>query len=121
MERCDSIPLIFKCNEIHVTDRDYWDEIIQLTFLSVEGENISFTRLSYDDEIYIEYNDQTNYLYSFYENVDFILRETTLNVNVKPKKQKNMSNVIEIVFNSKNDDLEKILYALKTPPICISM
>ena len=119
MDDVNSLPLIFECNEIYVNDKDYWDEIIQLTFVKNENENISFTRLSYEEDIYIEHNDQINFIYAFYKNVNFNLGERKLSVNVIPGKKMNMPNAIEIVFSQTIDNLEEILRCLKAPTICI--
>ena len=119
MEKNDGTPLIFCGDEIYVTNRDCWDEIVSLTFLNNDGDNISYTRLAYEDEIYIEHNDQINYIYSFYEDVEFVLTESLLSVSVKPKKICNMPTKMEISLNPKFKNLQEIIDALKAPPKCL--
>ena len=57
MESCRSEPLKFVCNKkIDINPKEYWEEIMQLTFLNNKCGYLSLTRLSYDEEIYFEYN-----------------------------------------------------------------
>ena len=47
--------LIFECNRLEINPKEYWIEIIEVSF--IKGDNyISISRLSYEDEIYIEYS-----------------------------------------------------------------
>ena len=53
MESCRSEPLKFVCNKkIDINPKEYWEEIMQLTFLNNKCGYLSLTRLSYDEEIY---------------------------------------------------------------------
>ena len=49
MESCRSEPLKFDCNKkIDINPKEYWEEIMQLTFLNDKSEYLSLTRLSYE-------------------------------------------------------------------------
>lgn len=73
--------LIFECNRLEINPKEYWIEIIEVSF--IKGDNyISISRLSYEDETYIEYNDQINCLYSNYKDVKFELKENILSIQV---------------------------------------
>jgi len=110
------VPLIIKCNRILINPKEYWGEIIQLAFIENELENISITRLPYEDEIYIEHNDQINCAYSFYKDVYFTLEDGSLLVEFKPKIKWNMSDKIKIILSQTVDNMEEILSALKADP-----
>ena len=72
MESCRSEPLKFDCNKkIDINLKEYWEEIMQLTFLNDKSEYLSLARLSYEEEVYIEYNDQIYFLYSNVNNIGF--------------------------------------------------
>ena len=51
MEKCISTKL--KSNFYDINPNEYWDEIIQLTFIENDFEYISITRIPYEDDIYI--------------------------------------------------------------------
>ena len=91
--------LIFECNRLEINPKEYWIEIIEVSF--IKGDNyISISRLSYEDEIYIEYNDQINCLYSNYKDVKFELKENILSIQVlNNNKRYNMPCKIRIVLN----------------------
>ena len=83
MESCRSEPLKFVCNKkIDINPKEYWEEIMQLTFLNNKCGYLSLTRLSYDEEIYFEYNDQINFLYSKADNIKFKLENSIWAIEV---------------------------------------
>ena len=83
MESCRSEPLKFDCNKkIDINPKEYWEEIMQLTFLNDKSEYLSLTRLSYEEEVYIEYNDQIYFLYSNVNNIRFRLDNSIFNAEV---------------------------------------
>ena len=54
MESCRSEPLKFDCNKkIDINPKEYWEEIMQLTFLNDKSEYLSLARLSYKEKVYI--------------------------------------------------------------------
>ena len=114
MKENKDTPLMLNCNEISVNPKDYWDEIIQIAFIEDAYKNIIISRLAYEDEIYIEHNDQANCLYSYYQNVYFLLEENYLTINVKnPTRAYNMPSELKIVFNNAVENLHEILSELK--------
>ena len=108
MEKCISTKL--KSNFYDINPNEYWDEIIQLTFIKNDFEYISITRIPYEDEIYIEHNDQINFLTCHYTDFNYILNGNILDIKIK--KVCESSNVfpnISILLNFDTDSLEYIL------------
>ncbi|WP_417009328.1 hypothetical protein [Bacteroides congonensis] len=108
--------LIFECDILDINSKEYWIEIIQVAF--VKGDNyISISRLSYEDEIYMEYNDQINYLYSNCKDVKFKLKENILSIQISnSKKRFNMPCEIQIILNTDCSNLNEVFEMLQSPP-----
>ena len=81
MEKCISTKL--KSNFYDINPNEYWDEIIQLTFIKNDFEYISITRIPYEDEIYIEHSDQINFLTCHYTDFNYILNGNILDIKIK--------------------------------------
>ena len=110
--------LNFNCKEININPEEFWGEIIQLAFVNDNNEYIAITRLPYENELYIEYNDQINFIYSFYKDVIFKLEKSYLIIDVlKPAKAKNLPDKIIINLESSIENLQKILNQLKAESI----
>lgn len=107
--------LIFECNRLEINPKEYWIEIIEVSF--IKGDNyISISRLSYEDETYIEYNDQINCLYSNYKDVKFELKENILSIQVlNSNKRYNMPCKIRIVLNTNYNSLNETFEILQAP------
>lgn len=113
MESSRSASLKFECNkEININPKEYWEEIIQLTFLNDKSEYLSLTRLNYEDEVYFEYNDQINFLYSNIKNVKFKLDGSILIINVDKPIKGNLPGAFIINIVQQFDNLEYILNLL---------
>ena len=113
MESSRSLPLRFNCNKkADINSKEYWEEIIQLTFLNDKFEYLSLTRLPYEDEVYFEYNDQVNFLYSKNKDVKFKLEETILTVEVHNPIKGNLPNTFIINTIHSLDNLKEILNLL---------
>ena len=109
MESCRSEPLKFVCNKkIDINPKEYWEEIMQLTFLNNKCGYLSLTRLSYDEEIYFEYNDQIYFLYSNVNNIGFRLEDSVLTIEVP--------NTFIISIAQPFDNLDYILQVLFKKP-----
>lgn len=52
----------FNFNSIAYSEFENWDEFIQITFVGNNGEYLSLSSVLYEEEIHIEFSDQTNYL-----------------------------------------------------------
>lgn len=110
MESCRSEPLKFDCNKkIDINPKEYWEEIMQLTFLNDKSEYLSLTRLSYEEEVYIEYNDQIYFLYSNVNNISFRLDNSILTIEVDNPTRGNLPNAFTINIVQPFDNLEYIL------------
>ena len=110
MESCRSEPLKFVCNKkIDINPKEYWEEIMQLTFLNNKCGYLSLTRLSYDEEIYFEYNDQIYFLYSNVNNIGFRLDNSILTIEVDNPTRGNLPNTFTINIVQPFDNLEYIL------------
>jgi len=113
MESCRSEPLKFDCNKkIDINPKEYWEEIMQLTFLNDKSEYLSLTRLSYEEEVYIEYNDQIYFLYSNVNNIRFRLDNSILTIEVDNPTRGNLPNTFTINIVQPFDNLEYILNLL---------
>jgi hypothetical protein len=112
-----SLPLKFECNKgIDINPEGDWDEIIQLTFLNDQSEYLSLTRLSYEDEVYVEYNDQINFLYSGVNDITFTLEETLLTIAIQNPTKGNLPNLFIINAVQQPDNLIVILNLLVSSP-----
>lgn len=110
MESCRSEPLKFDCNKkIDINPKEYWEEIMQLTFLNDKSEYLSLTRLSYEEEVYIEYNDQIYFLYSNVNNIRFRLDNSILTIEVDNPTRGNLPDTFTINIFQPFDNLEYIL------------
>lgn len=107
--------LDFECDTLNINSKDYWIEIIQVAF--VKGDNyISISRLSYEDEIYIEYNDQINCLYANYKDVKFELKESILSIQIlNSSKMYNMPCKIRIILNTDCSNFNEAVEILQAP------
>ena len=113
MESCRSEPLKFACNpKIDINPKEYWEEIMQLTFLNNEFEYLSLTRLCYDEEVYIEYNDQIYFLYSNVNSIEFRLKDSILTIEVENPIKGNLPNTFLINITQPFDNLDYILHVL---------
>jgi len=113
MESCRSEPLKFDCNKkIDINPKEYWEEIMQLTFLNNEFEYLSLTRLCYDEEVYIEYNDQIYFLYSNVNSIEFRLKDSILTIEVENPIKGNLPNTFMINITQPFDNLDYILHVL---------
>lgn len=107
--------LIFECNRLEINPKEYWIEIIEVSFIK-DDNYISISRLSYEDETYIEYNDQINCLYSNYKDVKFELKENILSIQVlNSNKRYNMPCKIRIVLNTNCNSLNETFEILQAP------
>ena len=107
MESCRSEPLKFDCNKkIDINPKEYWEEIMQLTFLNDKSE---YLWLSYEEEVYIEYNDQIYFLYSNVNNIRFRLDNSILTIEVDNPTRGNLPNTFTINIVQPFDNLEYIL------------
>ena len=110
MESCRSEPLKFDCNKkIDINPKEYWEEIMQLTFLNDKSEYLSLTRLSYEEEVYIVYNDRIYFLYSNVNNIRFRLDNYILTIEVDNPTRGNLPNTFTINIVQPFDNLEYIL------------
>ena len=117
MESCRSEPLKFVCNKkIDINPKEYWEEIMQLTFLNNKCGYLSLTRLSYDEEIYFEYNDQIYFLYSNVNNIGFRLEDSVLTIEVDNPTKGNLPNPFIISIAQPFDNLDYILQVLFKKP-----
>jgi len=117
MESCRSEPLKFDCNKkIDINPKEYWEEIMQLTFLNNKCGYLSLTRLSYDEEIYFEYNDQIYFLYSNVNNIGFRLEDSVLTIEVDNPTKGNLPNTFIISIAQPFDNLDYILQVLFKKP-----
>mgnify|MGYP001640762510 CR=1 FL=1 len=113
MESCRSEPLKFDCNKkIDINPKEYWEEIMQLTFLNDKSEYLSLARLSYEEEVYIEYNDQIYFLYSNVNNIRFRLDNSILTIEVDNPTRGNLPNTFTINIFQPFDNLEYLLNLL---------
>jgi hypothetical protein len=69
----ETINLKFSCNEIVFSEESNWDEFINISFIGNLNSYITLSSVSDEDEIHIEYNEQTNFLSLLKKdiNVDF--------------------------------------------------
>jgi hypothetical protein len=104
------MPLKFECNKIDVNPKEYWEEVIQLTFLNDKSEYFSLTRLPDEDEVYFEYNDQINFLYSKIKDIIFKLEENIVTIEVPNPIKGNLPNtfIINIIDSLPNYKLEAL-------------
>ena len=119
MESCRSEPLKFVCNKkIDINPKEYWEEIMQLTFLNNKCGYLSLTRLSYDEEIYFEYNDQIYFLYSNVNNIGFRLEDSVLTIEVDNPTNGNLPNtfIISITQNLFEDISFLLLMKMQQVP-----
>jgi hypothetical protein len=113
MESSRSLPLKFECNKnIDINPKEYWEEIIQLTFINNKFEYLSLTRLPYEDEVYFEYNDQINFLYSNVKDIAFSLEETVLTIEVHNPIKGNLPKTFIVNTFKQFDNLREILNLL---------
>ena len=114
----NDIQLVLNCNKILVNPKNVWNELIHIGFIEDNFKHVTISRLVYDDEIYIEHNDQINYLYSHYQDVNFIIKDNFLIIDtIKQTSVCNMPNKIKIVLNQTVENLEEVLSALKAPTL----
>lgn len=111
MEKSRNTSLDFKVKKIDINSEDYWDEIIQITFISDENY-IAISRLSYEDEIYFEFNDQTNFIYSYYRDITFLLEKNILLVVVSDSIKKSV-HINNIHIHLKDCDFSQIVKAIE--------
>lgn len=111
MKKIRNTLLDFKVKELNINLEDYWDEIIQITFVS--GENyIAISRLSYENEIYFEFDDQINFIYSYCKDIAFLLEKNILSVVISGAIKRSVDvNSIHICLN--NCDFSKIVKAIE--------
>jgi len=50
------------CSDINVNAKEYWKDLIEITFVAENKEYLSIARIIYDESVYIEYNDQVNFI-----------------------------------------------------------
>jgi hypothetical protein len=113
MEGNGKLALKFVCNEIiDINPKEYWNEIIQLTFVNKEQEYLAITRLPYEDQIYIEYNDQINFLYLNYKNIKFRQEKSILTIEVFNPIKGNLPNIFTVEMLQTLSNLNEILDAL---------
>jgi hypothetical protein len=113
LESSRSLSLKFECSKgIDINPKEYWEEIIQLTFIGDKFEYLSLTRLPYENEIYIEYSDQINFLYSNVKDVAFSLEATVLTIEVHNPIKGNLPNTFIINTFRQFDNLREALNLL---------
>ncbi|MDO5105244.1 hypothetical protein [Capnocytophaga sp.] len=103
--------LNFIVKELDINSKEYWDEIIQITFISDENY-IAISRLSYQDEIYFEFNDQTNFIYAYYKDITFLLEENILSVYILNNIKRSVD-VDSIIIDLNNCNLSQITKAIE--------
>ena len=70
------------------------------------------TRLSYDEEMYFEYNDQIYFLYSNVNSIEFRLKDSILTIEVENPIKGNLPNTFLINITQPFDNLDYILHVL---------
>ena len=111
-------PLVMNCNKILVNPKDIWVELINIGFIENDDQFIAISRLAYEDEIYIEHNDQINCLTAHHDDVCFTLEDKCLVIEVtRPIAISNMPTTIRLTLNTTVGDLAEVLDALKAKTI----
>ena len=119
MEKSRNTSLSFYSKEIDINPEKYWKELIQLSFVNKE-EYVAISRLSYEDEIYIEYNDQVNYIYSLYNDIVFNIENNVLSITIlKTIRSSCFFNGFNIIIQDFNSliNIKNAIKKLKEPPV----
>lgn len=69
-------------DKIEVSPEITWKELIEIRAINPNGEYLSISRLTYEDEVYVEMNDQANFLYASIDDISFDLNEGNLTLTV---------------------------------------
>jgi hypothetical protein len=112
--------LIFVCDEVGLTHKEYWDELIEIAFVEDSGDiALVIVRLAYEDEIEIMDGDQGHYTIAHHKNVNLTLDDKILRVKIsKPiEKYENAPHDFKIKLNHVNTDLSDALVAIKKPRV----
>ena len=105
--------LLFTCEEIELNPRASWAELLQITFVN-EEQYFSISKLAYEEELYFEYNEQTQYIYALCQDVVFELKVNALHIHITKKLKGNCPfSTITIQLPSFSVDLEEVLQELK--------
>jgi len=56
------MPIEIVCNKILVNPKEIWVELIDVAFIEDDLNFVTISRLSYEDDVHIEHNDQVNYI-----------------------------------------------------------
>jgi len=111
--------LTLYCNEVATNPLEDWrTDLVEVAFLGGDHkyEYIVIARTPYEDDIYIEHNDQGNCLYAYYENVAFALTEKSLLIDVEnPETRDNLPCKFKIIFAQTADKIDEVLAAIKLP------
>jgi hypothetical protein len=94
---------------VDINSKEYWKEIIQLTFVKENYEYLSITRLPYEDQIYIEHDDQINYLYFYYNDLKYKSDDFILTLEILKPIKGTLPNMFIIEMTKSLDNLNEIL------------
>ena len=110
------VPLVLNCNKIEIIAKEMWIELINIGFIEDDFNYMDIARLAYEDDIYIEHNDQINCLWAHYQDICFTLYGNCLTIDVtKSKDTYNIPTKITVVFQQDFSNVQEVLDALKAP------
>src|SRR6188768_487672 len=105
----------FNVKQIHINDEDVWEDVIELAFVLEDDNYISIARIPYEDDVYIEFGEQTNYCKS--KKANYVLESNNLFFKIECEKsssskqrdfQLTLENTVEIPENF--DDILDMLF-----------
>ena len=74
----------FNVKQIHINDEDVWEDVIELAFVLEDDNYISIARIPYEDDVYIEFGEQTNYCKS--KKANYVLESNNLFFKIECEK-----------------------------------
>lgn len=107
----NAIKMVFKFNTITFSDRENWDEFIQITFVSDDNKYLSLSSILYEEEINIELNDQIKYLQFFKSNFSFYIEEKLI-LKIREINKGTIQDTLFEIESTTNYDVEYLLKAL---------
>lgn len=107
----------FKATRINVNDRLYWEDLIEMAFQNNQDERLSILRITADETVYIEYNDQMNFVKACFKDIDYFLEGSSLTISISNKiHNQHLSADLKVDFHSacNNDQKKLVIQALDT-------
>lgn len=75
----------FEAIQVTINDQVYWKDLIEMAFKNKNNECLSILRIIADETVYIEYNDQMNFIKACFKNVSYALHDSELTISVGDK------------------------------------